>query len=440
VLESIEPWKTVTRSFRVEFPTAGPHRIAASIPGDAVAADNSRYSALDLPDSVPVLLVDSSPQARDAYFVAAALDPGGKVGTGLKPRIESPSYLRRHDELSQYAAIYLLNLDRLDAPEIQALEAYVQAGGGLGFFLGERSGAAFFNEHLYRDGQGMFPAPLSVPTDLAVNSAQQAPDLMVSNHPIFAVLAGERNSFLNAVIVERYYALSHDWRPSNGASTAHVLARLRNGAPFVIERPFGKGRVVAFLSKASPEETALGTWNNWGRNNPSFVVTMLELQGYLSHQHGAERLRLVTEPLIVRLGAERQAAKVHFDTPSPTGTRKVTVDVDASRQAPEAVLRETATSGFYQAEWLQEDGSRANRIYAYNVFAGEGDLRLLTPQQLSARLTGVPHTVDRAHELRQDRADLAGHNLSDAVLVLLVALLAGEQLLAYAASYHNHPR
>jgi hypothetical protein len=148
-------------------------------------------------------------------------------------------------------------------------------------------------------------------------------------------------------------------------------------------------------------------------------------------------LRLVSEPLAVRLDAERQTAKVHFETPSPTGTRKITVDVDASRQPPEAVLCETPASGFYQAEWLKEDGSRVNRIYAYNVLAGEGDLRLVTPQQLSAKLAGIPHTVDWAHELRQDRADLAGRNLSDAVLVLLIALLAGEQVLSYVASYHN---
>ena len=34
--------------------------------------------------------------------------------------------------------------------------------------------------------------------------------------------------------------------------------------PLVVERRFGKGRVVAFLTTAAP------TWNNWARVNPSF--------------------------------------------------------------------------------------------------------------------------------------------------------------------------
>ena len=58
---------------------------------------------------------------------------------------------------------------------------------------------------------------------------------------------------------------------------AQIIARLRNGAPFAVEREFGAGRVVAMLSTAAPQ------WNNWGRN-PSFVVAVLEMQAHLDRR------------------------------------------------------------------------------------------------------------------------------------------------------------
>ena len=38
-----------------------------------------------------------------------------------------------------------------------------------------------------------------------------------------------------------------------------MLARLRNGAPLIVEQRFGQGHVVAVLTSAAP------TWNNWSQ-------------------------------------------------------------------------------------------------------------------------------------------------------------------------------
>ncbi len=72
--------------------------------------------------------------------------------------------------------------------------------------------------------------------------------------------------------VQRYFAVP------DGLASAGQLGRSRGGpacatAPrWSIERRFGKGRVMAFLTTAAP------TWNNWA-GNPSFVVIMLDLAG-----------------------------------------------------------------------------------------------------------------------------------------------------------------
>ena len=264
---------------------------------------------------------DASREGRDAQYVVAALAPGGAAVTGLTPRVEGPSFLRNHARLDDFTAIYLLNLERLDESEIEALERYVRDGGGVAFFLGQRSTGQFFTSRLYRNGAGLFPLPLSVPTDLLVDRLEKTPDLVISDHPIFEIFAGERNSFLNSVLIQRYFAVPDAWKPDPEAST-RVIARLRNGAPLVVEKRLGEGRVVAFLTPAAPGSAALGRWNNWGRNNPSFVVVMLELQAYLAQRRDAAQ-HLVGQRLVIPLDPKQYEPQVRFQVPDDDTLRAV---------------------------------------------------------------------------------------------------------------------
>ena len=164
--EEIPPGKEVFRRFRVAFPQAGAHQIQASLESDAVDIDNVRYFACQVPASFPVLLVDGSPAGDDGFYLSKALSPGGISKPGWAPQIERPSYLRNHNQFQNFAAICLLDIPSLDENEIAALEKYVEQGGGLGIFLGPNAQRNFYNERLYRDGLGMLPAPIDVPTQL----------------------------------------------------------------------------------------------------------------------------------------------------------------------------------------------------------------------------------------------------------------------------------
>ncbi len=164
----------------------------------------------------------------------------------------------------------------------------------------------------------MFPLPLAGPEELVVDRLEKAPDIEVTDHPIFSVFAGERNSFLSTVTVNRYFAADKNWLPEPDSST-RVIARLRNKAPLVVERQFGEGRVVALLTKASPVETTLGSWNNWARDNPSFVVAMLEMQSYLSAARHPDTTRLVGTPLAVPLDVAKYLPQVRFVMPRELG-------------------------------------------------------------------------------------------------------------------------
>ena len=109
---------------------------------------------------------------------------------------------------------------------------------------------------------------------------ENVPDFEVENHPVFSIFLGERNPFVRLVAIRRYLQPPAAWMPATDAPV-EILARLRNGDPLTVEKRFGDGRVIAFLTTMSPE------WNNWA-HDPSFVVAALKLQAYLaaSNQHG----------------------------------------------------------------------------------------------------------------------------------------------------------
>ena len=271
--------------------------------------------------------------------------------------------------------------------------------------------------------------PLAGATQLLVDRLDKAPDLEATDHPIFRVFLGERARFLSAVTIERFFAVNPDWKPVPGGP-AQIIARLRNGAPFAVEREFGAGRVVALLSTAAPQ------WNNWGRN-PSFVVALLEMQAHLDHRGATASDRPLGSPITIHLDPAQFEAHLKLMPPAddPLGPR--TLEGAEGPQGLAFTLPETTTSGTYELQLATRDNTPQSRRFAVNVDSDEGDLQLVGGEQLAARLKGVKYDYRQASEFTGANHELAGSNLTDGMLYLLVAMLVGEQLLAYSASYHT---
>jgi hypothetical protein len=434
-LDEIEPGGEVTHRFSVNFAGAGSHKLSASLESDAVDADNQRYFAAQIPATFPVLLVDGSLDGDDGYFLRNSLSPGGRDLAGWRVDVEPPSFLRRHEDLYEYAAICLLDVPRVDDAEAAALEAYVSSGGGLAIFLGPRAQRQFYNERLYRDGEGLFAVPLDVPAQLVRDPADASPDVQVSEHPIFRVFAGQRNSFLAVAAVDFYYAVDRDWAPPKSGDV-RVLARLRNGAPFVVEKRFGAGRVVIQLCKLSPRPTEeLGAWSNWSVN-PVFPVFANELVGYLSAAQRRFDDHRVDQPLRVAVAEADYQPEVSVRAPGVSENGAATF-VPAAKDGEYVVETPSPVkSGVWQFELKTRDGKTEGRQAAVNVPTGEGDLHMVKREGLVERLKGIDFEYSLASQFTETEDQLAGWQLSEAFLYLLIAALAAEQLLAFSASYH----
>jgi Aerotolerance regulator N-terminal len=133
-----------------------------ALANDALQADNIRYAVVEVRDTVPILVIDGmgsegQKENNDSYMLArAAISPPGK-----SYEVEfGPAKTLEGGNLGKYPFIYLLNVQKLNEKQIANLESYVKEGGGVAFFLGPLVNKDEYNKALYKNGTGIFPAPL----------------------------------------------------------------------------------------------------------------------------------------------------------------------------------------------------------------------------------------------------------------------------------------
>jgi hypothetical protein len=439
----IEPGTTAVHETDVRLTTPTQHQLSAALEADVLAQDNTRYLAVDVSPTVPVLVVTGAQTTEAAGYLADALaaDP---ASTGISVTLDNLEGLRRRN-LQEFRALYLLDLPELPADAIAAVEDFVRGGGGLVWFAGGQVRAAHYNDALFAEGRGIFPLRLGTAAEeLPVDPTVIEIDLVPSDHPVFSILQGQDNPFLASVHVRRFFPVADDWvlddqRRADGLTT---LAWLRNRAPFLVEKPLGQGRVVACLSTVDP------TWNDWARN-PSYVVFQLELLKHVARQDRGLPLRSVGEPIELALDPAAYLETVEITAPAADGAR--TTRLQAAPVVPDgtpngaavlaASFRDTDEPGIYQVQLLDQSQTAQRRLIAYNVATAESDLALATTADLRKRLGSATRiAIQEPGQFQWLQGEEAGSEIRQALLWALLALLLAEQTWAYRLSYHPRTR
>lgn len=448
LIESIGPGEVVDRRVQVYFPQPGKHIVEASLPEDPVEADNRRWCVIDFPDGERVLVIDGSAEQQHAYFLEVTFRPLERSNTGIRPEVKPASFLRDAtlDALNDYSAVYLLDVPRLDGRAVETLETYVTGGGGLAIFDGPDVNTGYYNQALYKEGKGLLPAPLGVDIDLGLAVDPSTPDVELSNHPIFSFFVSETNPLIRGVKIDRFREVANNWKPGP-ESTVKILARTREKNPLVVEKKFGRGTVLQFLTTLEP------IWNDWAKN-PSFVVVLLKAQSYLATAKRLDDPRLVGTPVDLALESAKYRADLAFVIPGEkAGSRQ---KIERQAIAPEAGAAtivaslgrgsvagkprgETDRAGIYEAWPITTKGEIDLKRWALNVDPDEGDLTAVASTDLLAKLDPVKVNYHLADQYQQEDVVSTGYNLSTMILFGLILLLIGEQVLAYSASYHVLP-
>ncbi|WP_425614401.1 BatA domain-containing protein [Anatilimnocola sp. NA78] len=446
LIDEIGPGETITRRVQVFYEKPGKHVVEAILPEDPVLADNHRWCVVNFPDGEKTLIIDGTTEQLNAYYLEVGFRPLQKSNTGIRPDIQPVSFLRdaTPQTLNAYSTIYLLDVPRLDGRAVESLETYVRGGGGVAIFAGPAVLTDFYNRSLYRDGQGMLPAPLGDEATLGEDIDGQTPDLDLDKHPIFNFFLTEANPLIRGVTVFKFRRLLPSWKPAPQSGT-EVIARLRDRSPLFVEKQFGEGKVVLALTTAAP------LWNDWAKN-PSFVVLALKMQSHLANPKRLDDPRLVGTPLALQLPASQYRNEISFVLPGKKEDTRFKIAQIAEKSADQLTAgvggglldgrrnTETDLAGIYEAWPISLKGDVDLRRWALNVEPEEGNLARLSSDTLLKTIEPVRASHHVAEQYQQGEAVASGYNLSLLVMGLLVALLIGEQALAYSASYHPFQR
>jgi len=310
-------------------------------PDDSLREDDRFDFAIERTDPHPVLFLHEGGEDRDQLYYRSALGSVSEAGFTLEPLAFEQA---GNQSLSKYAFVVLSDPGTMPPGLENSLRMYVAGGGSLLIALGPRSAALarvpVSNEAI----QGSSYASLSGSRFETVAAAD-------AEHPTL-----RRANKLDGV--KFYQVIKVD------PGQSHVIARLTNQAPLLLEKQVGEGRVIVFTS----------TFDNIGNDLPlhaSFVPFVEETARYLGGQQDRSTNVAVDSYIALRNANERGAA---IDVTEPDGSHPLSLK-DATTAQTFQVTRE----GFY-------DIRRANgreELVAVHADRRESDLTPIPQETLT---------------------------------------------------------
>src|SRR5439155_7607582 len=224
----------------------------------------------------------SVPRLDELLFLRAALsfaNPEGK--SPIQMKVESPAALGSLD-LNKYPLIILANVQRLSEDAVTRLENYVDRGGSLLVFLGDKVDAAAYNQNLAgttRPHGGLLPgklgerkgnpdAPEKKADDGKLDESYAAIASITYSHPALAAFQDSKHGNLSGVTFKALWEVKPEPEQAAVLMWAKVLPKTASDnppaanataqrLPLLCEKSFGKGRVLLFAS------TCNRAWTNF---------------------------------------------------------------------------------------------------------------------------------------------------------------------------------
>lgn len=433
----VPPGEEVEVRHRTTFERPGVHALSVQLPADGLPLDDRRWLALQVSERLKVLLVDGEPGdggplTDETDLLRLVLSPGEDVVTGVEPVVVSPE--RIPEDLTPFAAVIACNLDRWPPDRLQALERWVERGGGLGLFLGDRVDPAAWERDLWRQGQGLLPCALG--ERLEAETLEAAPAVLPTEeqHPLTEVFRGDKNPFLRRLRGRIRRACPVDEKLDQGT---RVLLRWADGerSPFLLEKDRGKGRVVMFNT------TADLAWSPWPKD-PSFLITAQELVRLLAPPATAGRNLALMEPLERGINPARFEPLAGLHLPGEEQPRQLHAVPRTGSDALWFSFAETARAGLVRLEMRPRQGAEPHsEVWAVNVDPSEGETARADPGRIQPALEGaqVKFLSAGAEESLLRATDGSRTELWRSALVALLVALALEQVLAWRAAHHAPP-
>ncbi len=358
---------SASANFEAFTPQAGTTRGTVRVRQDALPADDTFNFTLSPRQPLRLVIVDRPGTGRESsLYLARALALGDTPPFDVTARMAEELTA---DDI-QRAAVILLNDAPISSLTAERLSTFVARGGGLLVAIGER--AAWPG-----NPADLLPAVPGAPVDRTKGTAARLGALEYG-HAIFEPFRAPRSGDFSGARFYRYRAVT-------AGPESRTLARFDDGAPALLERRVGNGRVLLWTSTLDLEWTDLPL-------KPVFLPFVHRLATNLAGY--AERPSWLTVGDVLDTGGDfgrsvstaansaatakgRPDARVVL---TPSGQR-VTLD----SEGPDVL--EMAEQGFYEVRLAGQDAEPAVTV-ASNVDLSESDLTPMDPNDIAAAATG----------------------------------------------------
>jgi hypothetical protein len=370
---------------------------------DGLPADDEFLLNLDTQGALRVLLVEGPVAGLHLRTAIESLRDRMGLPVQLTPTAVGDL---RAEEIARSDVILLADVSELKDDLLAAVEERIRGGSGLAIVLGEAGKPAFLNTRLFKALQpteGLLPAPVRPTLD---TDEQLVPLTDVRwSHPLLRGLNDPRLGDLAQVRFRRWYEFTADLPDATA-----ILAQIDGGAPAILERSYGSGRVVILNTGAADH------WCDGVKRN-----SYLPLVDRLLSQLGATGVRAsyaVGEMVVFPLADWHPGEAVAAITP---GGQRLATPIRNLGNGRATISFEAAEAGVYHIE-------RPSGSAAIVVQAGRGDSTLSPMDATTLKQWWAPAECQL---IRGD--DLVRHLDSEAGRIALwpwLLLAAGVVLLA----------
>jgi hypothetical protein len=326
-------------------------RATVRLAEDALAADNTFNFVVSPIEPLHITVVDRGTASSGLYLSRV-------LSIGQSPKFDV--VFRQADALSdedlRKSGVVVLNDAEVDTPLARRLMRFVEQGGGMFVATGPRA--------RWPQEVDALPATIGPPVDRTRGDAARVGALEYG-HPVFEPFRAPRSGDFSSIPVYGYRNLT-------AATGAQVLARFDAGAPAVLERRVGRGRVLEWASTLDVSWSDLPT-------KPVFLPFVHQAIRHLAGYTEPEPWLTVGQVLNTSAVAARgPAAQRVLLTPSG---RRLPLDDEG------ADVLELTEQGFYE---VRGDANQADAVVAANVDPAEADLTPMDPHEITAAAVSGP--------------------------------------------------
>jgi len=410
-LTTVPPRGEATVSFQTRLSAPGTHFGQVTLKKEGLAGNSAAHFALDAQDKLKILVVDGDPQTSlaqsETFFLSRALNPAGEKDSSLfSPTVILADGLAAAS-LDSYQAVILCNVASLPDVWLAKLQSFVQQGGGLLVFTGDRVQAESYNR-LAHGAPPLLPAEVRE-RKLGAESSGEKIEKIDLSHP---ALQG-----FSDVILSESMKSTRVWGYARTAGAGGtVLIALANGDPLLMERRVGAGRVMLMATSADRD------WNDLPVKT-AYLPFVQALSGYLA---GGKRGALDSG---IPVGAVKEISlppgyvgkSLRIIKPN---RQDAEVFLSGEKDRAAARFEDNDTAGIYRlslpAGADKETG--VAQVYAVNPPFLESRLDEISAPELAAKLKPIPLEVIPVDTLQQGgkRTDLALPLLALLIVTLLV--------------------